>query len=349
MKVLVTGGAGFIGSHLVDLLVDKGCKVRVLIRKGKIHPAYKNDKSPEILNHIKKMGVEIVEGNLLDKKSLEKATKGMDKVYHLAAIAHEYEGLPEKIYFDVNATGTKNLLDACLKNNVGRVVCTSSIEATGPSVDGKPVNEKTKPNPVCVYGKSKLECEKICKEYYKKYDLPVTIVRPPMIYGDRNALHERFFRNVKRGVFPIFGSGKTLFEFCYVKNQAYGMYLAGEKKRAIGETYFISEGSYKVKDVVKTAADVMGIDLKIVTIPKSIGYVIGLTGEILSTVLPFPPFKVKETGRPYVSRRTVWWTTNSIYICDNSKSRKELGYKPLYSLREGLERTIKWYKEKGII
>jgi len=349
MKILVTGGAGFIGSHLVDLLKERNHDVRILVRKGEIHPAYKKDINPEILEHVKKMDVEIFHGNLLDKKSLEKACKGVDIVYHLAAIAHEYKGLPINIYYDVNVHGTRNLLNICLKNNVKRFVYVSSIEACGPSIDGNPVTEKTELHPVCLYGKSKLGGEVISLYYYKKFGLPVTVVRPPMIYGDRNPLLVRFFRRIKSGIFPIFGSGETSFEFCYVKNQAYGIYLAGKKKEAEGETYFISEGSYKIKDVVKATGEVMGIDLKIINLPKHIGYLIGLSFEIFNKLLPFHPFRVRGTGRPYISRRTISWTTNNMYICDNSKAKRELDFKPLFSLKEGLKKTIKWYEEKKLI
>lgn len=348
MKILVTGGAGFIGSHLVDLLVEKKYDVRVLVRKGEIHPAYKTSTEPEILQHVKNLGAEIVYGNLLDKRSLENAVKDADMVYHLAAIAHTYEGLPRKIYFDVNVLGTKNLLDACVNNGVKKFVYTSTIESCGPSLDGKPVTEKKSPKPVCVYGQSKLGGEVISLYYHQKYGLPVVVVRPPMIYGDRNPLLVRFFRTVKKGIFPIFGSGNSLFEFCYVKNQAYGMYLAGEKG-ASGEIYFISEDSYRIKDVVKKTGEAMGIDLKIIYLPKPIGYSIGLSCEILSNIFPFPPFRVRGTGRPYISRRTIKWTTNDLYICDISKAKKELGYSPQIPLKEGLERTIKWYKEKNLL
>ncbi len=349
MKMLVTGGAGFIGSHLVELLIKKGHKVRVLVRKGKVHPAYKDDVNPETLQFVKGLDAEIVYGNLLNKKNLEKACRGVDIVFHLAAIAHEYEGLPEKIYFDVNVLGTKNLLDACLKNKIKRFVYVSTIEACGPSVDGKPVTEKTELRPVCLYGRSKLGGEILCLHYHKKFGLPVTVIRPPMIYGDGNPLHVRLFRNVKKGIFPIFSSGKSLFEFCYVKNQAYGIYLGGIKKRAIGNVYFISEGSYKIKDVVKTAGEVMGVDLRILFIPRTIGYLIGLSCEALGRIFPFSPFRVKGTGRPYISRRTIRWTTSDMYVCDASKARKELGYKPPFSLKGGLKRTAEWYEKKGLL
>lgn len=349
MKILVTGGAGFIGSHLVDLLTEKNHDVRVLVRRGEVHPAYKDDTGPQILEHIKNLNVKIVYGNLLDKKTLEAACKNVDIVYHLAAIAHEYKGLPIKSYYDVNVFGTKNLLDVCLENNIKRFIYISSIEACGPSIDGNPVTEETELHPVCIYGKSKLGGEIISLYYYKKFGLPVTVVRPPMIYGDRNPLHARFFRRIKGGIFAIFGSGETFFEFCYVKNQAYGIYLAGKKKSAIGETYFVSEGSYKIGEVVEAAGEVMGNDLKIIFLPKPVGYLIGLSFEIFNKIFPFPPFRVKETGRPYISRRTIDWTTNDLYICDNSKAKKELNFKPLFSLKEGLKRTVDWYEEESLL
>lgn len=211
MKVLVTGGTGFIGSHLVDLLVEKNYNVRVLVRKGDVHPAYDDKVNQEILEHEKNLGVEIVYGNLLDKKSLEKACEGIDIIYHLAAIARQYEGLPTQVYYDINTFGTKNLLDACLKNKVKRFVYTSTKDACGPSLDGKPLTEKTILHPVIVYGKSKLGGEILSLYYYKKFGLPVTIIRPPLIYGERYPLLARYFRTVKKGIFPIFGSGKNGF------------------------------------------------------------------------------------------------------------------------------------------
>jgi len=349
MKILVTGGAGFIGSHLVDLLVKKNHDIRVLIRKGNVHPAYDDKTNPEILEHEKNLGVEIIHANLLDKKSLEKACKGIDTVYHLAAIAREYEGLPTQVYYKVNTLGTKNLLDACLKNNIKRFVYISTKDVCGPSLDGKPLTEKTELHPVIVYGKSKLGGEVLSLYYYKRFGLSVTSIRPPLIYGERYPLLARYFRTVKKGMFPIFGSGKTPFEFCYVKNLVHGIYLAGKSRKAIGQIYFISENSYKIREVVEATGEVMGVDLKIICLPKSVGYTLGLTCEVLSKIFPFPPFRVKETGRPYFSRRTVEWTTEALHACDISKAKKELGYKPLFSLKEGLKRTIEWHEEKNLI
>lgn len=142
---------------------------------------------------------------------------------------------------------------------------------------------------------------------------------------------------------------KTAFEFCYVKNLVHGIYLAGKNREAVGQIYFISEDSYEIKEVVKATGEVMGVDLKIICLPKLVGYTVGLTCEILSKILPFPPFRVKETGRPYFSRRTVEWTTEALHACDISKAKKELGYKPLFSLEEGLKRTIEWHEKRGLI
>jgi nucleoside-diphosphate-sugar epimerase len=349
MKVLVTGGAGFIGSHLVDLLVEKNHDIRILVRKGKVHSAYKKDRDPKILEHVKNLDVEIVHGNLLNTKTLEKACRGIDIVYHLAAIAREYEGLPTQVYYKVNTFGTKNLLDVCLKDKIKRFIYISTKDVCGPSLDGKPLTEKTELHPVIVYGKSKLGGEVLSLYYYKKFGLPVTIVRPPLIHGERYPLLARYFRTVKKGIFPIFGSGETPFEFCYVKNLVHGIYLAGTNTKAIGQIYFVSEESYKIKEVVEATGEVMGVDLKVICLPKLLGYSTGITCEILNKIFPFPPFHIKETGRPYFSRRTVEWTTEALHACDISKIKKELGYRPLFSLKEGLRRTIEWHEKMGLI
>ena len=147
----------------------------------------------------------------------------------------------------------------------------------------------------------------------------------------------------------MFGSGNAYFEFCYVKNLVYGMYLAGIKKEAAGNIYFISEGSYKIIDVVNEIANVMNVKLKVMHIPKWIAYCLGICMEFLNFVFPFYPFRGKETGSPIFSRKSVDWITQDRYICSIEKIKKELGYKTLYLRREGIRNAVRWYKEKGLI
>lgn len=347
---LVTGGTGFIGSHLVSLLLSKGYKIKVLRRAIPIHKKYFSAEYPEVLEYQKSKGVEIYDGNVLDKKTLSECVKDVDVIYHLAAIAAPYYGLPKEIYYQINYIGTKNLLEVIKDKRIRKFVFFSSIEATGPSRDGKPLKEDAEPHPTDDYGNSKLTAEYLLKEYRKKYKIPIVIVRPPMIYGERSPLLARVFQFMKLGILPMFGGGgDNLFEFCYVRNLVEGVYLAAESKKDNCDTYFISEGSYKVKDVVNTIAKEMNVKLRLIPLPYSVGYILGCIGEGLNKLLPFYPFRGREIGSPLFSRKTVNWISHDMYICSIDKAKKELGYKPPYSLQQGIKNTINWYKEKGLI
>ncbi len=348
-KALITGGNGFIGSHLADLLLDKGYEVNVFVRKGFVHEAYHDIQDPRIDAHLKERGAKFFHGDLLDKESLKPALEGVTHVFHVAGIAYPYHGLPNYIYHTVNVLGTMNLYELCKGKKIKRFVYVSSIEAAGPSSDGRPLTEKSSRNPTDAYGRSKRDAELWLLANYKNDNIPVTIVRPPMTYGERSPLLERLFKYVKKGMFPMFGKGDASFEFCYVKNLVHGMYLAGEKEKAVGNIYFISEGSYKVIDVVNEIAKVMDVKLKVIHIPRSIAYCIGFVMEVLNKILPFYPFRGKQTGSPIFSRKSVDWITNDRYICSIAKIKKDLGYEPKYSMTEGVKNTVRWYEEERLI
>src|SRR3989344_2100082 len=145
MKILVTGATGFIGSHLAERLVKDRHRVRALVREKatKDNPEPKND-AVELLKRLK---VEIAYGDLLDIKSLEKAVKNIDVIFHLAAIARPM-AIPDELYFKVNEQGTKNLLEACKNKKLKKIIIMSSISAVGPTRDDNPVNEDTPCRPV---------------------------------------------------------------------------------------------------------------------------------------------------------------------------------------------------------
>ena len=337
MTVLVTGATGFVGGHLVERLVKEKEKVRCLAKKG-------SDTSL-----LEGLGVEIVYGDLLDKESLKTAVSGVDTVYHLAALARLYTGLTPDDYNRVNAEGTRNLLEACT-GKIKHFVYTSSADAVGPSRDGRPCDESTPCQPVNIYGESKLASELICKEYAAK-GVPITVIRPPMIYGPRCMLHlKRLFKLVKTGFYPVMGDGQALMEFCYVGNVVEGLILAARSKQAIGQTYYISdERSYTITEVLNAIAGAENVKLRIIHLPVPVGNAIGLAVETLGKVLRFWPFIVKETGRPTFSRNTVKWSTGNTWICSIEKAKREFGYSPKISLQEGVKRTVEWYKSVGAL
>lgn len=338
MKCFVTGGNGFIGTHLVDRLVKEGNDVTCLVLKG-------SDTS-----RLKKIGVEIEYGDLRDAGSLKKAARDTDYVFHLAALARAYEHLGESDYTETNVTGTRNLLEAFREHKIKKLVYVSSIEAVGGTA-GKPLTEESPCKPAGIYGETKRGGEVLVLEYCKKYRMPNCIVRIPMIYGPGNLLlWPRLFNIVRKGYYPIVGGGDSKFEFCFVGNAVEGMMLAAKNKTAAGEIFFISdERPYKIREVLKAIAEEMGVKLRIVRLPYSLAYAAAISFEGLSKVFKFYPFAVPETGRPVFSRRTIKWTTKDTWICDTSKARKMLGYRAPYSLKGGLKKTIDWYREIGLL
>ncbi len=337
MKCFVTGGNGFIGTHLVDRLVAEGNEVTCLVLKN------------SDIGHLKKLGVEIVFGDLRDISSLKKTARDVDCVFHLAALARAYEHLCENDYTETNIIGTRNLLEAFKERNIKKFVYISSIEAVG-GTSGKPLTEDSPCKPAGIYGKTKRGGELLVMEYSKKYNMRNCVIRIPMIYGPGNLLlWPRLFNIVRKGYFPIVGGGDTRFEFCFVENAVEGMVLAAKSKPASGEVFFISdERPYKIKEVLKAIAEEMQVNLRIIRLPYAFAYAAALGFEGLGRIFKFYPFAVPETGRPTFSRRTISWTTKDKWVCDTSKAKKLLGYKPPYSLKDGLKKTIGWYREIGM-
>ena len=336
MKALVTGAAGFIGGHLVDSLVADGHDVRCFVKRGKDSSRFED------------MPVEVVFGDLRDLQTVRWAVEGMEVVYHLGALSRVNLETPDEEYRAVNTGGTRNVLEACRLSGVGKVVYTSSIEASGPSPDGRPLTEKSEPRPTTIYGETKLGGELAVREYVEKYGLHAVTVRPPMTYGPRSLLYfPRLFGFIRRGFYPIVGTGRALIEFHYVKNQVHGLKLAAERGKA-GEVYFISdERSYTTEEIVREIALQLGVDLRVFHIPLSVAWPLAHTFEFLNKFLKFYPFYIKDTARPIFHTNIVRWASRSRMFCDCSKARQELGYIPPYTLADGIRETIAWHHTIG--
>ena len=338
MKILITGATGFIGSHLAESLIQDGHGVRCL---------YCRDEDTTFLALL---GCDLLEGDLRDSDSLEKAVRGMDCVYHLAALSRYDATLEYDDYYKVNVAGTRLLLEYSRRHGIKTFVYISSIEGRGLSQDGKPLTEESPSYPRNIYGKTKFEGEEVCREFYKKYQLNIKIVIPPTTYGPREYLIlQRIFRPVSKGFFVLFGKGDALIEFCYIKNQIRGIKLVAEKGSP-GESYIVSdERSYAFKDVILEMARQMEKKVFLLKIPYPVAWMMAVFFELASKIFKFYPFYVKETGRPPLSRPTLQWAAKSAIYCDISKIKKELGYKQKYSLKEGLRESIKWYREQELL
>jgi len=323
--ILVTGGTGFIGSHLVEKLVFDGRKVRCLV------------KSESDCRHLEKLGVEIFKGDLTNFNSLNGIEKDIRSVFHLAAIARPM-AIDNQLYFRVNTDGTRNLLEVFKNHRLEKFIHISSISVVGPSRNGEPVNEKTPLKPIDVYGQSKLMAEKVIFEFID--EIPAIILRPSMVFGPRDFEMLKFFKTVKTGFFPICGSKKGHFEFCYVGNLVEACLLA-EEKGQIGEIYHISnEKSYTLREILKIISEAEGVKLMPFCFPNFLMSFAGLIMESLGRILKF---------QPYFSRNTVKWMSTDFWVSDISKIKKELNYQYRYSLEQGVQKTVEWYKKYGYL
>lgn len=326
MKALVTGGSGFTGGHLVKKLLDWNINVRVLAR-----PTSKID-------NLKKLGAEIIIGDIIDKDSVFKAVKGMDKVFNIAA-AYRESNLPDKAYWDVNFKGTRNIINACLKYEVSRFVYCSTIGVVS-SVKNPPADETAPYSPGDVYQESKYAAEKEVLRYVRDKKLPASVVRPCAIYGPGDLRLLKMFRMIAHKKFYMIGSGNALYHMVYIKDLVSGFILASEKKEAIGEVFIIGGERYTtLNELFQIIADEFDVKLPKIHLPL-------IPVEILSAIIEYiyKPFGKKP---PLYRRRIAFFKKNRAF--DISKAIRVLGYKPEFDLKTGIHLTAKWYIDNGYI
>jgi dihydroflavonol-4-reductase len=319
---VVTGANGFVGSHLVDLLLEKGYIVRCITRQS------------SDLRWLEGKNIEIHDCGLFNINGLKKAIKDASYVYHVAGVVKSKT--PEG-YFQGNVETTKNLLEVSLenKNSIKRFVVVSSQTVTGPSLDGKPVNEETECKPITTYGKSKLEEEKVALNYSDK--IPITICRAPAVYGERDTEIFIYFNTFSKGLTTTIGFNKKALSLIHVTDLVYGIYLAATNEKSTGQIYFVSsEKVYTWPEVNSVTAKVLGRKAIIVKVPHFLVYTIAAIAQFLAM------FGSKAATLNIEKAKDI---TQQYWICDTSKAIRDLGYRQYISLDEGITRTINWYKE----
>lgn len=329
MKVLVTGASGFLGGHLTELLTEKGIEVVAMVRKT-------SDTS--LLDGL---GLEKRVADLTDPESLEAAVRGVDAVIHLAS-HYTFHGKKE-LYELVTVQGTKNLLTACQSAGAKRFIYCSTTEAIG-AVNEVPAREDHPPNPQYEYGRSKLKAESVVREFNGK--LEATIIRPSGIYGPRNLddVSYYFITSFAKNSLPtriLIEHGSALVQFVHVKDVAQGFYLALTNPKSTGQTYFISEDRWHTyREVYETMSRITGRRPPTFNLSK-----------FAAKTLIYPVFAAKAL----LGGWSFLWDPKTIdaVTADRAysieKAKKELGYSPRYSLERGLEETIQWYHDNGII
>jgi len=323
-KTFVTGGTGFIGSHLVEELLGRGYRVKCLIRKT------------SNLEWLKNLDVEFVQGDLFNEDILQKAVSDVDYIYHIAGVI---ASKTKDGYYRGNQIATRTLLETCIQANpsLKKFVHVSSLAAIGPSLDGKPVDETTPYHPITTYGRSKMAAE---KESIQRFDkLPITIVRPPAVYGPRDTGILTFFQTVKKGIKPQMGFAEKFISLVHVTDLVNGIILAGESEQSAGQIYFIANDQiYSWGEIGEMAARIMKKKALRVKVPVSIVYTVACISGFFGLFSKKPHVFNLDKGRDIVQKA---WT------CDSTKAKNELGYRQMVPIEEGIEKTVRWYQEHG--
>ena len=320
MKVLVTGGTGFIGSNLIEKLVARNYEV------------YTIAKDSMNIEFLKSLNVKVLEHDLNDLPDLESDLRDVDYIYHLAGVTRT---INKNDYYLGNYHATRNFLKVCKQSckKLKRFVYLSSLAAVGPSLDGKPVDEETPYHPVSHYGKSKMMGElEVIRSSNK---LPITILRPSAVYGPRERDMFEYFKLVKRGIKPVIGFNQKKLNLIFCDDLVDSIIAAGEHPNSINEIYFVgSEQAYTTHQIGEAIALAQNKSPICIRIPHLMVYAIGLVEEIFSKTLKRPVFLNLQKVRESVQKK---------WDCSIQKIKNEVGFHPRVSLSEGMEKTFEWY------
>lgn len=323
--VLVTGAAGFTGSHLARRLAEQGDRVRVLVRPG------------SRLEALAGVDVEPVHADLSAELPAA-ALRGVDTVYHVAAV-YRKEGVPRDYFFQVNAGGTERVLQAALQAGVGRFVHVSTVGVLG-DVKNPPADEEAPPSPHDVYQESKWAGEQLARRFHAQHGLPVCVVRPGAIYGPGDLRFLKLFRAINRGLFRLIGPGENYYHLVYIDDLVDGILLAGSHERAPGEVFILAgEQPIQVKDLVQMIGDVLG--------RKVPGWHVPVAPVMLAANIAQKVFPALGIEPPLYPRRLDFFISNRSFSI--AKARRVLGYQPAYSLKTGLACTAEWYREQNLL
>lgn len=321
---LVTGASGFIGSHLVDYLLDQGCAVHCLARQT------------SNLRWLKNPAVQLHTVDLTGPFDLGDRLKDVDYVFHCAGLTKAKSRLE---YFRINTDACARLYRQCLDSGkrLKAIVHLSSLASVGPSLPGQPINEATPCRPLTYYGKSKLAGEENARGYFK--DLPIVILRPPVVYGPREEDFFIYLKTLQKGwVFKV-GHERRFLSLIYIKDLIRAMMRAAARVDENKRVFFITDGAeYSWEEVAETAGHLLGVQSKDFILPESLLKPAALLSEAFSWL---------RSSAPLLDRQRVIDLTQSSWTASSQNFFDHYQFLPKYNLEEGLSETLNWYQTNG--
>ncbi len=320
----VTGGTGFVGTHLIKELLKRDFFLNLLVRdRNKAEKRFSSDK------------INILEGTIFDVEKFKDAIYSSSYIFHLAALT---KALKKSEFFETNVNGTKKLVEiVSLKpENFERFVHISSLAAIGPS---KSIDRMEFMGPVSTYGKSKIESEKIVREILAKNLF--TIIRPPAVFGPLDMDVYKFFKSVNNGIVPLIGFNEKLASIIYVKDLANGIVDAALSENTRGKSYCLSyEKFFTWKELGQIAAKILGKKPVYIKIPHFFVLVSGFFNGIFTKLIGkrdiFDFDKAKEIIQKY-------------WICDSTEAKKDFAFKCEYDVEKAFSETVEWYKNENLL
>ena len=317
MKALVTGATGFIGSFLAEALARRGHEVTCLVRKT------------SSLRWIEHLNLKYLYGDIGNSREYADELGKFEYIFHLAGLTKAYD---EKDFFYANAECTKALATAAERSarQLKRFLLVSSLAAAGPSLDGSPLTEESGPHPVSAYGRSKLDGEKAVLSF--RGSMPVTIVRPPVVYGPRDTDMFLVFRAVRGGIFPYWG--RCTYSLIYVHDLVRGLIRAAEKEDAAGKMYYLADKKIYTNDEVLAAMNAaLGRRAFRLRLPRS---ALPLLGAFIQ--------KIRKKG--IINADKIREIRYADWTCDPGRAERELGFSAETPLEEGFIKTADWYRKE---
>ncbi len=326
MRAFVTGATGFIGGHLTRRLLAQGATVRALVR------------APERGAELARLGAELVERDLAAPGDLARALAGADVVFHLAGQiqpgADGDAGLRR-----ANVEATENLLAACRGLPLGAFVHVSSVGVMG-TLARLPADETAECLPGNPYGRTKHEAERRARRAHAEEGVPVVVARPAWVYGPGDGRTLRLFAAIQRRRFARVGSGRTWVHPVYVDDVVDGLLRCATTPKAVGQTYLLAGPEpVSLAALVGLIADLLGVPPPRLRIPAWVAWLGAAASEAASSLLLRRP--------PLYRRQLEFFLKDQLFSI--AKAREELGFEPATRLRDGLARTIAWYREHGLL